>query len=218
MPALAHLSLGESSASRPPLAQSSPAKSLPAEFDLLHQFARGDLDAFEALFRRHQADVYRWIVVIVRDTSLAEDLTVETFWRIHRAHARFDPTRSFEAWARRIATNAALDHFKSASHTFAKHTQTWDTSKDDTNDPLENLPQPPQPDPAITREIRTKTAQAFRQLPPSLQIAATLALIEEQPYKEIAATLGVSEGAVKLRVFRALRLLRKQLIEQGIKP
>jgi RNA polymerase sigma-70 factor (ECF subfamily) len=217
MPVLELSSLGESSGGRPPLAPSAPAQSP----DLLRQFARGDIDAFETLFRRYQAEVYRWIVVIVRDPSLAEDLTIETFWRIHRAHVRFDPARSFEAWARRIATNAALDHFKSASHTFTKNTQAWDNYKDnskDTADPLEELPQPPQPDPAITREIRSKTAQAFRQLSPKLQVAAALALIEEQPYKEIAATLGISEGAVKLRVFRALRLLRTKLIQQGIKP
>jgi RNA polymerase sigma-70 factor (ECF subfamily) len=204
------------------LGQPLPERSLPPQSDILQQFARGNIDAFETLFRRHQAEVYRWIVVIVRDPSLAEDLTVETFWRIHRAHARFDPARSFEAWARRIATNAALDHFKSASHSFAKNTQawgtkTWDSSGENT-DPLADLAQPAQPDPAITREIRTRTAQAFRALPPKLQVAATLALVEEQPYKEIAATLGISTGAVKLRVFRALRLLRKQLTRQGIKP
>jgi RNA polymerase sigma-70 factor (ECF subfamily) len=180
---------------------------------VLQQFARGDLDAFEALFRRHQAEVYRWIVVIVRDRGLAEDLTVETFWRVHRAHARFDPARSFEAWARRIATNTALDHFKSAAHSLAKNTQAWDTT-----DSLENLPQPPLPDPAITQEIRMKTAHAFRNLPPKLRVAATLALIEEQPYKEIGGTLGISPGAVKLRVFRALRLLRTKLKQQGIEP
>jgi RNA polymerase sigma-70 factor (ECF subfamily) len=195
------------------LGQPLPEKSALGQSELLRQFVRGDLDAFETLFREHQAEVYRSIVVIVRDPSLAEDLTVETFWRIHRAHARFDPTRSFEAWARRIATNAALDHFKSASHSFARHTQAGDDP-----DPLENLPQPPSPDPAITMEVRTKTAQAFRQLPPSLQVAATLALIEEQPYKQIAETLGISLGAVKLRVFRALRLLRINLIQKGIKP
>jgi RNA polymerase sigma factor (sigma-70 family) len=205
--------LGESSEGRPSLVPASPGMSSPAQFLVLQQFARGDLDAFEILFRRHQAEVYRWIVAIVRDPSLAEDLTIETFWRIHRAHARFDPARSFEGWARRIAINAALDHFKSSSHTFAKNTQGWDTT-----DPLEDLPQPPRPDPAITLEIRTKTAQAFRQLPPKLQVAATLALIEDQPYKEIAATLGISAGAVKLRVFRALRLLRTKLKQQGIKP
>jgi RNA polymerase sigma-70 factor, ECF subfamily len=229
MPVLELSSLGESSAGRPSLGQPLPAESSPEQSDVqrdvqrdiqrdvLRQFARGDLEAFETLFRQHQAEVYRWIVVIVRDPALAEDLTVETFWRIHRAHARFDPARSFEAWARRIATNAALDHFKSASHSFARRTQSWDAAED-AADPLENLAQPARPDPAITQEIRTRTAQAFRQLPPSLQVAATLALIEEQPYKEIAETLGISMGAVKLRVFRALRLLRTNLKQQGIKP
>ena len=80
--------------------------------EVLRQFCHGDLDAFESLFRRHQRDVYGWIVRIVRDPAAAEDLTVETFWRIYRIHARFDPSRSFEPWARRIATNAALDHLK----------------------------------------------------------------------------------------------------------
>ena len=72
----------------------------PAE--LLRDFARGDLGAFETLFREYQGEVFRWIVRIVRDPGIAEDLTIETFWRIHKAHARFDPDRSFGAWARRF--------------------------------------------------------------------------------------------------------------------
>jgi RNA polymerase sigma factor (sigma-70 family) len=74
------------------------------------------------------------------------------------------------------------------------------------------------PDPGIAEELRRETARAFRRLPPKLQVAATLALIEEQPYKEIAEALGISTGAVKLRVFRALRLLRKELQRRGIEP
>src|SRR5205085_9297962 len=83
--------------------------------ELLERFAAGDLEAFEALFREHQKEVYRWAVRIVRDTGIAEDLTVETFWRIYRARQRFDPVAgNFRAWARRIATNAALDHLRHA--------------------------------------------------------------------------------------------------------
>src|ERR1051325_613112 len=83
--------------------------------ELLERFAAGDLEAFEALFRQHQKEVYAWTVRIVRDTGAAEDLTVETFWRIYRARARFDPSAgNFRAWARRIATNAALDHLRHA--------------------------------------------------------------------------------------------------------
>jgi len=171
--------------------------------DVLRQFSHGDLDAFELLFRRHQRDVYGWIVRIVRDTAAAEDLTVETFWRIYRTHARFDPSRNFEPWARRIATNAALDHLKTVRPEI---------------DLPEDLPSPALPDPGISKELRRKTARAFRRLPPKLQVAATLALVEEQPYKEIAEALGISKGAVKLRVFRALRLMRKELKRQGVEP
>src|ERR1039457_6662552 len=76
---------------------------------VLNLFQQGDADAFEALFRQHQRAVYGWILRIVRNPAAAEDLTVESFWRIHQAHARFEPARGFEGWARRIATHAALD-------------------------------------------------------------------------------------------------------------
>jgi RNA polymerase sigma factor (sigma-70 family) len=171
--------------------------------DVLRRFCHGDLDAFESLFRRHQSDVYGWIVRIVRDPAAAEDLTIETFWRIYRSHARFDPARGFEPWARRIATNAALDYLR--------------TVRAETELP-EDLPSPALPDPSISQELRRKTARAFRRLPAKLQVTATLALIEEQPYQEIAEALGISTGAVKLRVFRALRLLRKELQRQGVEP
>ena len=171
--------------------------------ELLERFAHGDLDAFETLFRQSQNEVCRWIVRIVRDPGIAEDLTIETFWRIHRAHARFDPRRSFAAWARRIATNVALDHLKSKRPEMLL---------------VEDPPGPSSPDAAIQCDIRERTATAFCQLPAKLRAAATLALMEEQPYQDIAEALGISVGAVKLRVFRALRLLRKELRQQGLEP
>jgi DNA-directed RNA polymerase specialized sigma24 family protein len=57
--------------------------------DVLSMFQQGDLDAFESLFRTHQHLVYAWVLRIVRNRETAEELTVETFWRIYRAHARF---------------------------------------------------------------------------------------------------------------------------------
>jgi RNA polymerase sigma factor (sigma-70 family) len=171
--------------------------------DVLRQFSHGDHDAFEALFRAHQAEVYGWIVRIVRDPAAAEDLTLETFWRIHRAHARFDPARSFGAWARRVATNAALDYLKTARPEI---------------DLPEDLVSPALPDPGISEELRRKTALAFARLPPKLRVAATLALIEEEPHKEIAEALGISISAVKVRVFRAVRFLRDELKRQGLEP
>ncbi len=59
--------------------------------ELLERFAAGDVDAFEALFRQYQGEVYRWLMRIVRNTAVAEDLTVETFWRAPGARVRFAP-------------------------------------------------------------------------------------------------------------------------------
>jgi RNA polymerase sigma-70 factor (ECF subfamily) len=175
--------------------------------DVLNQFLQGDVDAFEELFRQHQRAVYGWILRITRDPATAEELTVETFWRIHRARARFDPAQGFEGWARRIATRAALDWLR-ASRT------KYELSLEDCAEAAAPAPA----DPAVTAEIRMKTAQAFGRLPLKLRIAATLAVIEELPHKEVAAALGISITAVKVRVFRAMRLLRNDLEEQGITP
>jgi RNA polymerase sigma factor (sigma-70 family) len=170
--------------------------------ELLKRFRQGDPEAFEALFRQFQAEVYGWIVRIVRDPSAAEELTVETFWRIHRARGRFDPGASFGAWARRIATNLAIDHLR--------HKRREVALPDD-------LAEPTSPDPIVCGETRRQIAEAFRGLPLNLRVAATLSLIEEQSPKEIAEALGTSEGAVRVRVFRAVRLLRQQLRRVGVK-
>lgn len=169
----------------------------------LEQFARGDLEAFEALFRQFQGEVYRWTLRMVRDPGVAEELTVETFWRIHRAHARFDPKRSFGAWARRIASNAALDYMKVAKPRVALE---------------RDFAAPEALNPGVQQDLRERTQEAFQKLPAKLRVVATLALIEEQPYREIADALGISLGAVKLRVFRATRLLRTELRKLGVEP
>lgn len=175
--------------------------------ELLEQFARGDAEAFESLFRQFQGEVYGWIVRIVRDPGAAEDLTVETFWRIYRARSRFDPRRGFGPWARRIATNLALDHLS---------TRRNETSLEDGCPPACLRCSPP--DPALAADVRRKVAAAFGRLPVKLRVAATLAMIEETPYGDIADALGISIGTVKSRVFRAVRLLRGDLQRMGVEP
>ena len=171
--------------------------------ELLQRFAAGDLDAFESLFRQYQRDVYRWIVRIVRDPAVAEELTVETFWRAHRAHSGFRPDANFAAWLRRIATNLALDHLRKRR-------------------PYVELPDElaaeQRPDCAVQQQMRMALRKAFLELPPKLRVVAQLALIEDETYSEIADALGISAGAAKTRMFRAIRLLRKKLQKLGAHP
>lgn len=131
--------------------------------------------AFEAIFRLHQRSVRGWILRIVRDALVADELTIETFWRIYRARDRFEPERGFEPWARRIATRTALDWLRARKPEYAV-----------ANEFFADLPSPARADPAVTAEIRRKTALAFGRLRPGLRVAATLAVIEERPQKEVA--------------------------------
>ncbi len=170
--------------------------------DLLERFVQGDAAACESLFRRHEGEVFRWVVRIVRDAGAAEDALVEAFLRAYRGRARFDPSRSFGAWMRRIATNAALDRLRTLRR------EAGGGAAD------ERTPAPAGADPGVAEAV----ALAFRKLPPKLRAVATLALVEEQPYAEIADALGLPVGTVKSRVFRAVRRLRSELTALGVRP
>ena len=172
--------------------------------ELLERFAEGDLDAFETLFRQYQGDVFRWIMRIVRNSATAEDLTVETFWRMYRAHWHFDPAKGdCGAWLRRIATNAAIDHLHHSRNEVA----------------LFDEPAAPASQPRAERlELRREILRAISKLSPRLRVVILLALVEEEPYESIAHALGISEGAVKARVFRGVRILRKSLSKAGVHP
>src|SRR5580704_1081212 len=110
--------------------------------------------------------------------------------------------RQVYAWMVRIVTNAALDHLRK--------------SRREIELPAD-LPADRCPDTAVQHETRDRIRQAFAQLPPKYRLVATLALIEDQPYERIASAAGISVSLVKIRVFRAVRMLRKQLSSLGIK-
>ncbi len=172
-----------------------------ADGELLQRFVRGDQDAFERLFRQFEHDVYRWILRIVRDPAIAEDALVEAFWSAYRGRARFDASRSFGAWMRRIATNAAIDHLRDARR---NRSMRADEARQAAAAPSEGL--------------RQSIEIAFRRLPSRLRAVAALALIEQQPYAEIAEALDLPIGTVKSRVFRATRALREELARLGVRP
>lgn len=170
--------------------------------NLPERFATGDLEAFELLFRQFQGDVYRWLVRLTRDPAAAEDLTVDVFWRIYRARARFDASRSFGAWARRIASNAAVDYLRKARREAAAH-------------PV--LPPATTPS-AAGRDLQVRIERAFVRLPPKLRVVAELAFVDGWPQDEIAEALGISRTAVKFRAIRAKKFLSDAFEKEGIVP
>lgn len=180
--------------------------------EFLQRFVHGDRVAFEALFRTYQHEVLRWALRILRDRSAADDVLVEAFWRAFRSCARFDPSRSFGAWMRRITTHVAIDHLNAARR------RAWVSLDDSASNRVGRGPLGEGhiacggPADGAADDIE----RAFHTLPPKLRVVATLALIEECSLAEIAEALDVPIGTVKSRLFRATRHLRKELARQGV--
>lgn len=175
---------------------------------LLQRFVHGDREAFETLFRQFEREAFGWILRIVRERTAAEDALVETFWRAYRGRARFDASRSFGAWLRRIATRAAIDQLN------ASRRRAWLAPA--TPDAVGRVASHDSDAARDGRVLSDAIARAFHALPPKLRAVAMLALVEGEPIAEIADALDLPVGTVKSRLFRATRLLRQELTRLGV--
>src|SRR5262245_1060714 len=169
--------------------------------NVLERFAAGHVEAFESLFRQHQREVYSWIIRIVRDPGAAEDLTVEAFWRLYQKRDRLDPSANCAGWLRRVATNLAIDHLRRSKPTALLAAEPAS---------------PARPDYVEQQQAHSAIRNALNELSPKLRAVVQLVLIEGEPYAAAAEALGISLSALKVRVFRTTRILRKKLRESGV--
>src|SRR5450631_4792032 len=79
---------------------------------LMGQYARGDAAAFEALYRRHEIRVWRYLVRNVGNRATADDLMQEVWFAVARDAARYRPSAGFTTWLFTIAHNRMIDHIR----------------------------------------------------------------------------------------------------------
>ncbi|MFB2660675.1 sigma-70 family RNA polymerase sigma factor [Shewanella mangrovisoli] len=79
---------------------------------LMLRYAKGDGKAFEQLYLKHKGALYRYFVRQLGDKQLAEDLYQETWGRVIRAAANYEPSAKFNTWLYRIAHNLLIDHVR----------------------------------------------------------------------------------------------------------
>lgn len=155
----------------------------------------GDSGAFETLVRSYQADVWRLTYQLVRDRSLADDITQDAFLRAFRFLPRFRGEAKFSTWLFTIARNCARDELRRAGRRRTlEHT-------------LEHAEQPRPSEPGLWVEIREAVAGL------SLELREPLVLIDMfgLSYSEVGMILELPLGTVKSRVHRARHLLAEHL-------
>jgi RNA polymerase sigma-70 factor (ECF subfamily) len=164
---------------------------------LIRRIAAGDQSAMRALFARYRVALYRWLLRLVDDTALAEDLLSEVFLDVWRQAASFEARSSVSTWLLAIARYKAL-------RTDAELDEAAVSTVPDTAD-----------DPEVTLQKKNR-AEALRQsllrLSSDHREVIDLAYYHGKSVKEIAKIVSISEATVKTRMFYARRKLA-ELVE-----
>lgn len=180
------------------------------EATLLAGLRRHDPDACTCLVKRFAPLVYTRALRLVGDPDDAESVLQTTFMKVCDALPGFDELSSLGTWIYRIATNEGLMLLRQRKPRI---------SLDDIAELIQpdNLAQPHQSraiDPghaAINGELRVQLEQAISTLPESLRVVVLLRDLAELSTEETAAQLGLTPGAVKVRLHRARLRLRELL-------
>jgi RNA polymerase sigma-70 factor (ECF subfamily) len=152
------------------------------------------------LVRRHYGPVYGLVFRFLRNDADARDAAQETFARAISHLRDFDPRKSFRAWLFAIAANHVRDLLR------RRRQLPLDSG---TQDRVPDLTLPDEP--LLHREDRDRVLAAVDRLPFDLKLVVTLHFEKDFSSPEIAESLGVSVNAVRLRLYRALAALRKEL-------
>ena len=171
---------------------------------LLDRIRRGDTEGAGELFERYAPALLRFTDRLLSDRSMAEEVTQEVFVKvITRAH-QYDGRAEVSSWLFAIAANACRDRRR--------------RDRRATIVPLDGLPEPSQKGEGVeaklmSHERRVAVREALNGLSDEQREALVLARYHGLPYSEIAAVLGISVGAVKTRIFRAVETLKARFHE-----
>ena len=161
---------------------------------------RGDVDAFEALYRQHAGRVYALCLRLTADAEKARELTQDVFVKAWEALPEFRGEANISTWLHRIAVNAMLMQRRSERRRLAR-VSLADDDADDADALLQGSSLPADVANAIDLE------RAVASLPPGVRRAFVLHDVEGYSHEEIARMTGLAAGTLRAQLFRARQLL-----------
>jgi RNA polymerase sigma-70 factor (ECF subfamily) len=180
-----------------------------ADQELVEGSRRGDLEAFERLVVRYEARVRRLAFAFVRDESLAEDVTQDTFLQALRRIDSLKQAASVRSWLFSIAVNRARDELRRRSRwvpaDFGPDAERGPVATDATGE-----------DRVLQRQQRGHLQRVIAELPDRYRVPLLLKEVEGMTYQEIGRMLGIPMGTAQIRIHRARLRLREQLRGLGL--
>jgi RNA polymerase sigma-70 factor (ECF subfamily) len=175
------------------------------DLGVLRKAQRGDERAFSLIVRAYEVPVFNYVMRLVGDRALAEDLTQEVFIRVFQGLPKFSLRSKFTTWLFQVTKNRVLDELR-ASERRPRALVAIDDAP-----PLEVIDAP-------VEQLETIQAlwAAVDELNTDLKMALLLRDVVGLSYNEIADSLDTTLATVKWRIFKAREEVQLALAREGI--
>ena len=178
------------------------------------RYIEGDNKAFDLLLSRNQSKLFSYILFVVKDRDLADDIFQETFVKVvtRLQQRKYAPTGKFGAWLMRIAHNVMMDWYREQ-----RLDRIVDAPKDnDLSNMGGELLDSSIESTYVNRQVLADVKKMMGQLPASQREVVFMRFYQEMSFKEIAETTGVSINTSLGRMRYALLNLRRMAREHHI--
>ena len=182
--------------------------------ELVKAYVDGDNEAFDVLLERYKSKVYSYILHIVKNKDVADDIFQETFVKIIMTlrQGRYVDNGKFGAWLNRIAHNLIIDYYRQEKSENSISADSDDTDllnrRDLCDDNIEDI--------MISAQIRDDVRRIIDALPEPQREVLMMRYYNDMSFKEIAETTGVSINTALGRMRYAILNMRRIASENNI--
>lgn len=182
---------------------------------LFQRYTDGDEKGFQLLMQRYEPRIQGFLRKRLNDEERVEDLTQDTFLRIHRARESYDPSRKFSTWIHTIANNLLKNEFRNRSRrreTVFSELRPETSPSGGASRPVEFQADVADPEQETYRsELRQAIDSAIERMDEHHRIPFVMREVDDLSYEEIAEAIGIPVGTVKSRLNRARNSFRSLL-------
>ena len=166
---------------------------------IVAQIVSGQKELFRLLIKRHERAIYGMGMSFFRNVEDASDFTQEVFLKVFRNLSHFEGRSRFSTWVYKIAYNTAIN---SINRKKDYHSLVEDVTESEKDTPERNF---------LRDLARNAVLDAIKELPERFRVCVDLYFFYDRSYNEIETITGYPVNTIKSHVFRAKKILRKQL-------
>jgi RNA polymerase sigma-70 factor (ECF subfamily) len=171
-----------------------------------------EIQDFDRVVERYWPRILRFILAAIQDSDAAETLTQDCFWKAYRSRGAFRGDSSLNTWLMHIAVNLVRDHTRSRRFQFWKNARRDAVDSKTTHEWLPDRSISPEQRASVNEQVQA-VWEATKSLSERQRTVFLLRFVEDMNILEIAEATGLTENAVNVHLFRAVRAIRKRFKE-----